>query len=208
MFDIVKFDAPATLRQTVPPRQIALINPTETFTVRTSKSCGQALIKLETGIVTETAMRCLAIRMDDALRFNRVNIPRDCRTVRRAIGLISTEADPSGKRGNSSHTENVLTDLPAAALLKFLPHNLSNSPQNCHNEAGIDPWCVKRIEEFNDLHADKNFRFRDMMAVAGVSERTLYVCFSRWCIVSAKSYLKSVRLNCVPTQPLGLSPKT
>ena len=143
----------------------------------------------------------------DALRFNRVNIPRDCRTVRRAIGLISTEADPSGKRGNSSHTENVLTDLPAAALLKFLPHNLSNSPQNCHNEAGIDPWCVKRIEEFNDLHADKNFRFRDMMAVAGVSERALYVCFSRWCIVSAKSYLKSVRLNCVPTQPLGLSSK-
>ena len=88
--------------------------------------------------------------------------------MRRAIGLISAEADPSGKRGNGSHTENILADLPAAALLIFLPHNFSDSPKNNHSEAGIDPWCV----------------------------------------VSAKSYLKSVRLNCVPTQPLGLSPKT
>lgn len=85
-----------------------------------------------------------------------------------AIGIISAEADPSGKRGNGSHTENILADLPAAALLIFLPHNFSDSPKNNHSEAGIDPWCV----------------------------------------VSAKSYLKSVRLNCVPTQPLGLSPKT
>ena len=46
-----------------------------------------------------------------------------------------------------------------------------------------------------------------MMAVAGVSERTLCVCFCKWCVVSAKSYLKSVRLDCVPTQPLGLSSK-
>ena len=128
--------------------------------------------------------------------------------MRRAIGLISAEADPSGKRGDGSHTENVLADLPAATLLKFLPHNFSNSPQNNHNEAGIDPWCVKCVEGFNDLHPDKNSHFRDMMAVAAVSERTLYVCFRRWCVVSAKSYLKSVRLNCVPTQPLGLSPKT
>ena len=28
----------------------------------------------------------------------------------------------------------------------------------------------------NDLHADKTFRFRDMMAVASIIERTLYVC--------------------------------
>ena len=79
----------------------------------------------------------------DTLRFNPVNIPRDCRPVRRAIGLISAEADPSGKRGNRSDTENVLADLSAAALLKFLPHNNYNSPQNSHNEDGIDPWCVK-----------------------------------------------------------------
>ena len=68
MFDTVRFDAPATLRQTVRPRKIALINPTEPFTVRTSKRCGQVLIKLETGIVTETAMRCLAVRT--ATRFD------------------------------------------------------------------------------------------------------------------------------------------
>ena len=103
----------------------------------------------------------------DALRFNHVIITRDCRSVRRAIGLISAEAGPSGKRGTASHTENGLADLPAAGLLKFLPHNFSNSPKHNHSEAGIDPWRV----------------------------------------VSAKSYVKSVRLNCFPTQPLGLSPK-
>ena len=64
----------------------------------------------------------------DALRFNRVSITRDCRSVQRAIGLISAEADPGRKRVNGSHTENVLTDLPATALLKFIPHNFSNSP--------------------------------------------------------------------------------
>ena len=83
MLDTVKFDAPTTLRQTVRPRKIALFNPTEPFNVRTSKRCGQVLIKLETGIVTETAMRCLAIPMDEALRFNRINIPRDRRSMRR-----------------------------------------------------------------------------------------------------------------------------
>ena len=140
-------------------------------------------------------MRCLAIRTDDALRFHRVNIPHDSRSVRRAIGLISSEADPSGKRGNGSHTDNVLAGLLAAALLKFLPHNSSNSPQNTYNEAGIERWCAKRVEEFNDLHADKNFHFRAMTAVAGVSQRTLHVGSRRWCVVSAKSYLKSVRLD-------------
>ena len=143
----------------------------------------------------------------DALRFSHVKITRDCRSVRRAIGLISAEAGPSGKRGTGSHTENVFADLPAAGLLKFLPHNFSNSPQNSHNEAGIDPWCVKCVEEFGDLHADKNFRFRDMMAVAGVSEQTLYVYFRRCCVVSAGSYLKSAQIDSVPTQPLLLSSK-
>ena len=125
--------------------------------------------------------------------------------MRRAIGLISAEADPSGKRGDGSHNENVLADLPAATLLKFLPHNFSNSPQNNHNEAGIDPWCVKCVEGFNDLHPDKSFRFRDMMAVASIIERTLCVCFRRWCAVSAKTYSKSAALDCIPMQPMWLS---
>ena len=108
MFFTVKFDAPAPLSQTVRPPEIALINTTEPFTVRTSKSCVQVLIKPEIGIVSETAMRCLAIRTNDAFRFDRVNTPRDSRPVRRANGLISSEADPSGKRGDGSRTEDVL----------------------------------------------------------------------------------------------------
>ena len=189
--------------QTVRPGEIAVINPTEPFTVRTYKSCGQILIKLETDIVTETAMRCLAIRTDDALRFDRVNTPPDSGSVRRVIDLICAEADASGKRGNGPRTEKALADLLAAALLEFLPHNFSNS----YNEAGIAPWYVKRVEEFIDLNADKNPHIRDMTEVAGVSERTLYAGFRRWRGVSPKSYLKSVRLDRVRTELLGLSSK-
>ena len=76
------------------------------------------------------------------------------------------------------------------------------------SESGIAPWYVKRVEEYLELHAGRDIRIRDMTAIAGVSERTLYNGFRVWRATSPKSYLKAVRLDRVRTELLGLKAKS
>lgn len=189
--------------QTVRSGEIAVINPTEPFTVRTSDSCGQIVIKLETKILDDAAKSRFSIPSDNAVRFERSRRPSNSEPVRRVIELICAEADTGGKKVSGPRTEQALADLLAVTLLECLPHSLTDQIRRDSGEAGIAPWYVKRVEEFIDLHAEKPLKISDMTEVAGVSERTLYNGFRRWRGVSPKSYLKTVRLDRVRTELLG-----
>lgn len=187
---------------------IAVINPTEPFSLKTAANCGQIVIKLESTVLTDAAQKRFSIPSDPPIRFDAATQGEQGASVARVIDLICREADTPGPGGAGPRTESVLAELLAVTLIESLPHNHSATLARAGGESGIAPWYVKRVEEYIDLHADKNIRIADMTAVAGVSERTLYNGFRVWRATSPKSYLKAVRLDRVRTELLGLKAKS
>lgn len=188
--------------------EIAVINPTEPFSLKMTADCGQIVIKLESAVLTDAADNRFSIPSDPPIRFDAAIQGVQDVSVARVIDLICKEADTPGPDGAGPRTEGMLAELLAVTLIESLPHNHSAVLARAGSETGIAPWYVKRVEEYIDLHADKDIRIGDMTAVAGVSERTLYNGFRVWRSTSPKSYLKSVRLDRVRTELLGLKAKS
>lgn len=187
---------------------IAVINPNEPFSLKTTADCGQIVIKLESAVLSEAAHKRFSIPTDPPIRFDAAIQSAQGASVARVIDLICKEADTPGPDGAGPRTEDMLAELFAVTLIESLPHNHSAALKRKGSESGIAPWYVKRVEEYIDLHADKDMRIGDMTAVAGVSERTLYNGFRVWRATSPKSYLKAVRLDRVRTELLGLKAKS
>lgn len=189
------------------PGGIAVINPTEPFTVRASDDCGQIVIKLEAGLVADIAHRRFAIGRETPVRFDAGNGQTRYETVAETIDFICREADRMSGGEGGPRTERMLAELLAVALIEFLPHGHSAAIRRGTRGNGIAPWYVKRAEEYIELHAEQPLRIADMAAVAGVSERTLYNGFRHWRGLSPKAYLKTVRLDRARTELLGLDAK-
>lgn len=187
---------------------IAVINPTEPFSLKTAADCGQIVIKLETAVLTDAAQKRFSIPADPPIRFDAATRGVQDASVARVIDLVCSEADRPDADGAGPRTEAMLAELLAVTLIESLPHNHSTGLAQSSGETGIAPWYVKRVEEYIDLHAESDIRIADMTAVAGVSERTLYNGFRVWRMTSPKSYLKAVRLDRVRTELLGLKAKS
>ena len=187
---------------------IAVINPTEPFSLKTAADCGQIVIKLESTLLSDAALKRFSIPSDPPIRFDAASQGAQSPSVARVIDLICKEADNPGPDGAGPRTEGMLAELFAVTLIESLPHNHSAALARTDSGSGIAPWYVKRVEEYIDLHADKDIRIGDMTAIAGVSERSLYNGFRVWRATSPKSYLKSVRLDRVRTELLGLKAKS
>lgn len=187
---------------------VAVINPTEPFSLQTSDDCGQIVIKLETDILTDAGRRRFSISQETPIRFSPTETDTPCGSIGGIIELICSEAERIGQGGGGAKTEQLLAELLAVSLIEFLPHNVSAALSQRTSESGIAPWYVKRVEEFLELHPDKPLRISDMTAVAGVSERTLFNGFRDWRGMSPKSYLKAIRLDRVRTELLGLNAKS
>lgn len=187
---------------------IAVINPTEPFALRTSDDCGQVVIKLESQVLSDIGHQRFAIPTDHQIRFDMSISGAADTSLAGVIDLICREADRIGPGDVGPGTEKSLVELFAVALIEYLPNSYSRLLRQTSGESGIAPWYVKRVEEFIDLHADKAISIREMTSIAGVSERTLYNGFKNWRGTSPKSYLKAVRLDRVRTELLGLEAKS
>ena len=187
---------------------IAVINPTEPFSLKTAADCGQIVIKLESEVLTDAAQKRFSLPPEPPMRFDAASQNVRHASLARVIDLICKEADSPGPDGAGPRTETMLAELLAVTLIESLPHNHSAALGNSGSETGIAPWYVKRVEEYIDLHAETDIRIADMTAVAGVSERSLYNGFRVWRATSPKSYLKAVRLDRVRTELLGLKAKS
>ncbi|PPR11883.1 MAG: hypothetical protein CFH41_00759 [Alphaproteobacteria bacterium MarineAlpha11_Bin1] len=187
---------------------IAVINPTEPFSLTTTADCGQIVIKLESAVLNDTAHKRFAIPQHPPIRFDPAIQSPQGESVALVIDLICKKADTLCSDGLGPKTEGLLAELFIVTLIESLPHNHSAVIAYKSSDSGIAPWYVKRVEEYLDLHAEKDIRIRDMTAIAGVSERTLYNGFRVWRATSPKSYLKAVRLDRVRTELLGLKAKS
>lgn len=182
---------------------IAVINPTEPFSLQTSADCAQIVIKLESESLSAAGQKRFSIPPDTPIRFEVTEAGIKSPSVTGIIDLICAEADRPMPAGSGARTARMLAELLAVALIESLPHNQTAALARARDVAGIAPWYVKRVEEYIELHADKPLSIADMTAIAGVSERSLYSGFRTWRGTSPKSYLKGVRLDRVRTELLG-----
>jgi AraC-like DNA-binding protein len=80
-----------------------------------------------------------------------------------------------------------------AALLYCQPHTYTDLMRRDVSPAA--PRHVKRVEDFIDAHADEPIGISDLVAVAGVSARTLFTGFQRFRGTSPMKHLQQVRLD-------------
>ncbi len=182
---------------------IAIINPTEPFSLQTSADCAQIVIKLESDVLSAAGQKRFSISADTPIRFDATGAGTKSQSVTGVIDLICREADRHMPAGSGPKTARMLSELLAVVLIESLPHNQTAALARSQDDAGIAPWYVKRVEEYIELHADQPLSIADMTAIAGVSERSLYSGFRTWRGTSPKSYLKAVRLDRVRTELLG-----
>lgn len=189
--------------------EVAVINPTEPFTIRTSDNCGQIVIKMESRLLAETAFRRFGISRETPLRFLDAGAALKPPSVPAVIDLLCREAGRTDGHDCGPRTEQSLAELLAVTLIENLPHNFSQTiAGDTKSAGGVAPWYVRRVEEYIELHADQPLTIRDMTEVSGVSERTLFNGFRTWRELSPKAYLKSVRLDRVRTELLGRAAKS
>jgi len=187
---------------------IAVINPTEPFSLQTGDDCGQIVIKLESDVLADVAQKRFSISAEPPISFDTASAGNRNASIARVIDLICHEADRSGAGENGPQTERMLAELLAVSLIEGLVHSQAATLAHAPDGSDIAPWYVKRVEEYIDLHADKPLTIADMTAIAGVSERALYNGFRTWRGTSPKSYLKAIRLDRVRTELLGVKSKT
>ncbi|MGE0736298.1 MAG: AraC family transcriptional regulator [Alphaproteobacteria bacterium] len=116
-----------------------------------------------------------------------------CQTLVRLLGVIcadvAEERSTFASRPGERPTEALLMNM----ILQQLPHNYSDRMSRPASRAA--PFYVKRVEEFIRLHAPEAIRLKDMVAVSGVSARTLFKGFRQFRGMGPMAYLKMVRLE-------------
>lgn len=77
--------------------------------------------------------------------------------------------------------------------VQSFPNNLSTQLERMH--AAASPYYVRRVEQYIRANAAHDIAIDDMIAVSGVSARSLYYGFQRYLGMSPMKYLKRVRLD-------------
>ena len=83
--------------------------------------------------------------------------------------------------------------MTKAMLLSLQPHNYSAVLQEGASAAA--PFYVRRAEDYMNAHATEAIGMEDLVAVSGVSARSLYAGFRRFRGTSPMAYLKWLRLD-------------
>jgi len=83
--------------------------------------------------------------------------------------------------------------MTKAMLLSLQPHNYS--AQLREGASAAAPFYVRRAEDYIHVHAGESISMEDLVAVSGVSARSLYAGFRRFRGTSPMAYLKWLRLE-------------
>lgn len=109
------------------------------------------------------------------------------------VRTICDDIDAGISTYTHARTCGVVEDMLKRLLLTAVPHNhsdLFNAPPS-----GPSPYYVRRVEEYVREHASDPISLADMIAVSGVSPRSLHAGFRRFRNTTPMGYVKNYRLD-------------
>lgn len=181
------------------PGQMCVLNPGEHVQQVFGEGYKHFTVKMSQAGLEAALSQELGTKASD-LRFCSTPVPLEGAAVSFAQ-LIRTICDDLDTGSSAfSHTRAVGTVEQALQrlLLAAVPHNhseLFNTPA-----AAPAPYYVRRVEEFIRHHAADPITLDEMIAVSGVSARSLHTGFRRFRGTTPMAYLKNCRLTLAQRQ--------
>ncbi|MEJ8572766.1 AraC family transcriptional regulator [Microbaculum marinum] len=181
----------------VVPGQIGIANPSEPFSLSKFDNCSLIALKVSRDAIEREAESMFASTgIPLAFDANRPISAQECPLFLRLLDMIHADLVlPDDRLSNASCSEPTEA-LLIRLLLRELPNNQAAHPCPTEQTAGSGPvpYYVRRVEQLMANDARRNLSMDELVAVAGVSARTLYAGFRQYRGVSPMRRLREVRL--------------
>jgi AraC-like DNA-binding protein len=174
------------------PGTVSVVNPVAPLTMDWLDDCAQLVVKFDRAALDAALAARLGRAVTQPILFD-VAHPTPvaaCRPLFRFVDFAVSAIE--GERGIDL-PEEPFERLFFSLILTELRHNHSDAMARPRPRAA--PYYVKRVEEFVNLHADGAITLDDMVAVSGVSARSLFNGFRAFRNIGPMAYLKRVRLE-------------
>jgi len=176
----------------IAPGTVSVVNPVEPLSMEWLDDCAQVVVKFDRDALDAALAARLGRAITRPILFD-VSRPTPiaaCRPLIRFVEFALSALD--GERGVDL-PEEPFERLFLSLMLTELRHSESDALARPRPRAV--PYYVKRVEEFVNLHAESSITLDDMVAVSGVSARSLFSGFRAFRRMGPMAYLKRVRLE-------------
>lgn len=172
------------------PGLAAILNPTESSTMRWSGDCAQLAVKVSRAVVERTVEGVLGHPPEEAVHFS-VGFDLTSgpgRNWARAVALLREALDDDAP----DLVIRPLEELVVGQLLVTQPHNLTDRLAGAPRP--VRPRYVSRVVDLIERDPAAALTATDMAREAGTSVRSLQAAFTEHLGTSPMSYLRKVRL--------------
>ncbi|WP_407309047.1 AraC family transcriptional regulator [Pseudomonas sp. nanlin1] len=169
------------------PGEILLINPDDPVDLTYSADCEKFIIKVPVGLLESACVEQKWVLPSNGIRFaaSRHDLStHECFV--QLLGLICQEAESAA----APEVQVLYERLMASKLLGMLANNVARQIPAQSQGQGFEA-----VRQFIDAHLRKEISIEQLMAVARVSERSLYLLFERQVGVSPRDYVRQRRLE-------------
>ncbi len=176
------------------PGSVGVVNTVDPISLHWRNDCAQLVIKIDRAALENTVVAHLGRALPRPLEFVREAVPHGAADgLVRLVDFIYRDLDQEQSAVASRLGETAAEALFLNTLLRQVPNNYAEALARPASRAA--PYYVRRAEEFMRLHAAETLKLKDIIAVSGVSPRTLFKGFHDFRGVGPMAYLKGVRLD-------------
>ncbi len=186
--------------------QASVLSPTEYVRMDWAEASEQLILRFERPAVE----RCLSTLLGRPLATPLVfDVLMDCRNGAaaswwRMVQFLRAELDQTDSLMKSPLAIKQFEQTLITTLLQSQRHNYSDALDREVSSAA--PRHVKRVEDYIRANSHKDLTLEDLVAVSGVSARTLFVGFQRFRNTSPMKYLRQVRFERAHKDLLATAP--
>lgn len=176
----------------VAPGAVSVVNPVAPLTMEWLDDCAQIVVKFDRAALEAALAARLGRAVARPILFDvvRPTPVADCRPLIRFVDFALEVLDGAPA---ADLPEEPFEQLFLSLVLTELRHSEREALSRPRPRAV--PYYVKRVEEFVNLHAERPITLDDMVAVSGVSARSLFQGFRTFRNMGPMAYLKRVRLE-------------
>jgi AraC-like DNA-binding protein len=176
------------------PGALGVVNTVDPISLHWRQDCAQLVIKIDRAAVDNTAAAHLGRRLARPVEFVREPVPhKSAEPFVCLVDFLYRDLDQEHSAATSRFGESAAETLFLNTLLRQVPN--SHADALTRPAARTAPYYVRRAEEFMRLHATDTIVLEDIVAVSGVSARTLFKGFHDFRGTGPMAYLKGVRLD-------------
>jgi AraC-like DNA-binding protein len=169
------------------PGDILLINPHDPVDLTYSADCEKFIVKLPVRLLENACLEQHWTLPQQGIRFDAAgHQPEQMKGFVQLLGLICQEAE----NGADPHMQGLYERIVASKLLGLVTSNVLRIAPASEEHGGFEP-----VRQFIEDNLTQNIAIEQLMNIARVSERSLYMLFERQVGLSPRDYIRQRRLE-------------